>query len=93
MVVAWMASRTIRPRKMAALRKAWQFKRRPKGLIRLYFLRGARDEMIGISVFESRAALARYRRTPAERERLAAMRPLVTRVNWAGVYNAEDVRL
>ena len=93
MAIAWMASRTIRPRKMAALRKAWQFTRRPKGLIRLYFLRGARDEMIGISVFESRAALARYRRTPAERKRLAAMKPLVKRVNWAGVYDAEDVRL
>ena len=93
MAIAWMASRTIRPGKMAALRNAWQFNRKPRGLIRLYFLRGGRDEMIGISVFESRAALARYRRTAAERKRLAAMKPLVKRVNWAGVYNAEDVRL
>jgi len=43
--------------------------------------------------WQSRAALARYRRTAAERARLAAMKPLVKRVNWAGVYDAEDVRL
>ena len=93
MAIAWIASRTIRSGKMTAFRKAWQFARKPRGMIRVYFLRGARDEMIGISVFESRAALARYRRTTAERARLAAMKPLVKPVNWAGVYDAEDVRL
>lgn len=63
MPIAWMASRTIRRGKMATFRRTWQFNKKPRGLLRLYCLRGGRDEVIGISIFESRAALARYRRT------------------------------
>jgi heme-degrading monooxygenase HmoA len=94
-MIAWIASRTLQPRKVKAFRKVWQFKVRPQGLVRVYFLHGSetRDEMIGCSLWESRAALSRYRGTAAERERLAAMKPLVKRVNWAGIYKAEDVRL
>ena len=44
-----------------------------------------------IELRERRAQLVEHAR--AERERLAAMKPLVKRVNWAGVYDAEDVRL
>ena len=94
-MIAWIASRTLRPRKVKAFRQAWQFKVRPKGLVRVYFLHGSEDrqEMIVCSIWESRAALRRYRRTAAERERLAAMKPFVKRVNWSGVYEAEDVLL
>jgi heme-degrading monooxygenase HmoA len=94
-MIAWIASRTLQPRKVSAFRQAWQFKVRPEGLIRVYFLHGSenRNEMIGCSLWKSRAALAQYRRTAAERERLAAMKPFVKRVNWAGIYDAEDVLL
>ncbi len=94
-MIAWIASRTLQPRKVKAFRRVWQFKVRPEGLVRVYFLHGSenRDEMIGCSLWASRAALRRYRGTAAERQRLAAMKPLVKRVNWAGIYEAEDVLL
>lgn len=94
-MIAWIASRTLQPRKVKAFRRVWQFKVRPEGLVRVYFLHGSenRDEMIGCSLWDSRATLRRYRGTAAERQRLAAMKPLVKRVNWAGIYEAEDVLL
>jgi heme-degrading monooxygenase HmoA len=93
-MIAWIALRTLHPGKMSAFRRAWQFAARPAGLVRVYFLRGGKtNEMIGMSLWTSRAALSRYRRTPQERARLAAMDPLVKRIIWSGIFNAEDVHL
>lgn len=92
-MIAWIALRTLKPGTLAAFRRAWHFKVRPVGLLRVYFMRGPANTMIGLSLWRSRAALSRYRRTPVERARLASMKPLVTRVNWSGIYDAEDVRL
>jgi quinol monooxygenase YgiN len=94
-VIAWIALRTLQPGKVKAFRQAWHFKVRPKGMLRAYFLHHGEkpNEMIGMSLWESRSALSRYRRTAAEQARLAAMKPLVKRVNWAGIFDAEDVGL
>jgi hypothetical protein len=91
-MIGWIALRTLKPGKMTTFRRAWHFKTRPVGLVRVYFMRGPGNTMIGLSLFRSRAALRRYRRTAAERERLAAMAPLVRRVNWSGVFDAEEFR-
>ncbi|MGQ0550588.1 MAG: hypothetical protein ACT4PY_13070 [Armatimonadota bacterium] len=93
-MIAWIASRTLQPRKLKAFRRTWQFKVRPQGLVAVYFLHGAKpNEMIGLSLWRSGAALRRYRSSAAERERLAAMKPLVRRINWAAIYEAEKVLL
>lgn len=92
-MIAWIALRTLKPGKLAAFRRTWQFKVRPAGLLRVYFMRGPANTMIGLSVWRSRAALSRYRRTGGEQARLVAMKPLVKRINWSGIYDAEDVRL
>jgi hypothetical protein len=91
-MIAWIALRTLKPGKLAAFRRAWQFKVRPAGLRRVYFMSGPGNTMIGLSLFQSRAALSRYRRTSTERARLAAMKPLVRRVNWSGIFDVEELR-
>lgn len=94
-MVAWITSRTLHPGKARAFREPWVLKERPSGLLRIYFLRGVEDrnEMIGISVWESRAAITGYRRSAAERARQAAMKPFVKRINWSRLYEAEEIPL
>lgn len=94
-MVAWITSRTLQRGKFKAFRDAWLIKESPQGLQRVYLLRGLEDkhEILGVSVWESRAAIAAYRRGAGERARQVAMKPFVKRVNWSRLYEAEDIPL
>ncbi len=84
----WLISRTIKPDRLDDFNEAWTPKRRPKGLITAYLCISDKDanEIIGISVWSSRETCQAYMQSSKEKERRAAMRPLIEGVNWVGFY-------
>lgn len=84
----WLTSRTIKPDRLDDFKEAWVPKRKPKGLITAYLCVSDKDgnELIGISVWSSREACQDYMHSSKEKERRAAMRPLIESVDWVGFY-------
>jgi hypothetical protein len=76
--VVWITTRRIKPGAYEEFRKAWRPKDFPKGMLRAYECFSAeRNEVVGVSVWDSFESRERYRASPVEAERREAMAPYV----------------
>ena len=76
--VVWITTRTIRPGTYEEFRKAWRPSAFPEGMIRAYeCFSEDRNEVVGISVWDSFESRERYRLSEVEAERQRAMAPFV----------------
>lgn len=76
--VVWITTRRIRPGTYEEFRKSWRPKEFPKGMLRAYECFSAeRNEVVGVSVWDSYESREQYRASPVEAERREAMAPYV----------------
>jgi heme-degrading monooxygenase HmoA len=73
-----MTTRRLKPGTREDFRAAWRPGRYPDGMLRAYeYWAEDRDEVVGISLWESPEARERYRLSEVEAERRRAMAPYV----------------
>ena len=76
--VVWITTRRIKPDSYEDFRKAWRPSEFPKGMLRAYECFSAdRNEVVGVSVWDSHESREAYRASPVEAERREAMAPYV----------------
>jgi len=76
--VIWITTRTIAPGSYEEFRKAWRPSAFPDGMVRAYeCFSEERNEVVGISVWDSFESRERYRLSEVEAERQRAMAPFV----------------
>jgi hypothetical protein len=91
--VVWITTRTITPGSYEEFRQAWRPGVFPEGMIRAYeCFSEERNEVVGISIWESSEARERYRLSEVEAERQRAMAPFVEAES-SGVYVGRELRL
>ena len=74
----WVTSRVIKPGARSDFEQAWKPRTFPRGMLRAYELRSDEsEEIIGVSVWDSRESCEQYRSSAVEAERRAAMAPFV----------------
>lgn len=74
----WMTTRRIKPRMRQDFERAWRPQQAPAGMLRAYELWSEdEEEIVGVSVWDSRDTCERYRGSDAEERRRAAMAPFV----------------
>ena len=76
--VVWITTRTIKPGTYDEFRKAWRPSDFPDGMVRAYeCFSEERNEVVGISVWESFESRERYRLSDVEADRQRAIAPFV----------------
>lgn len=76
--VVWITTRRIKPGRYEEFRQAWRPKEFPGGMLRAYECFSAeRNEVVGVSVWDSYESREEYRASPVEAERREAMAPYV----------------
>ncbi len=76
--VVWITTRTIRPGTYDDFRRAWRPRDFPDGMVQAYeCFSEERNEVVGISVWDSFESRERYRLSDVEAERQRAMAPFV----------------
>jgi heme-degrading monooxygenase HmoA len=74
----WLTTRQIKPGARREFEQAWRPPQAPAGMLRAYELWSEdAEEIVGVSVWESRNACDGYRASDAEAQRRAAMAPFV----------------
>jgi heme-degrading monooxygenase HmoA len=74
----WVTSRIIKPNARSDFERAWRPRAFPRGMLRAYELRSDEgEEVVGVSVWDSRESCELYRSSSVEAERRAAMAPFV----------------
>ena len=91
--VVWITTRTIKPGSYEEFRKAWPPSSFPEGMIRAYeCFSEDRNEVVGISVWDSFESRERYRLSEVEAERQRAMRPFVEAES-SGLYVGRELEI
>lgn len=91
--IVWITTRRIKPDSYEAFRNAWRPKEFPEGMIRAYECYASdRDEVVGISIWDSLASREAYRLSKVEEERRRAMAPFVESET-SGVYSGRELRI
>jgi heme-degrading monooxygenase HmoA len=91
--VVWITTRRIKPGTYEEFRRAWRPKEFPEGMTRAYeCFSEERNEVVGISVWDSAASRERYRASQVEAERRQAMAPFVEAES-SGVYVGRELKM
>ena len=91
--VVWITTRRIRPGSYDDFRRAWRPSEFPEGMIRAYeCFAEDRDEVVGVSIWDSLESRDRYRLSDVEAERQRAMAPFVEAES-SGVYSGRELRI
>jgi hypothetical protein len=91
--VVWITTRRIKPRTYEEFRLAWRPKEFPDGMIRAYeCFSDDTNEVVGISIWDSRESRERYRLSDVESARRQAMAPFVE-AETSGMYVGRELKL
>ena len=91
--VVWITTRRIKPGTYEAFRTAWRPAEFPAGMVWAYECFAAdRNEVVGISIWDSHASREAYRLSEVETERRRAMAPYVDSET-SGVYVGRELRI
>ena len=91
--VVWITTRRIKPGTYEDFRRAWRPSEFPDGMVRAYeCFADDRDEVVGISIWDSLDSRDRYRLSDVEAERQRAMAPFVEAES-SGVYSGRELRI
>jgi len=91
--VIWITTRTIKRGSYEEFRKAWRPSSFPEGMIRAYeCFSEDRNEVVGISVWDSFASRERYRLSEVETDRQRAMAPFVEAES-SGLYVGRELQI
>ena len=91
--IVWITTRTIKPGSYDEFRKAWRPTTFPGGMLGAYECFSAeRNEVVGISVWDSLASRERYRLSEVEAERQRAMAPFVEAES-SGLYLGRELEI
>jgi heme-degrading monooxygenase HmoA len=89
----WITTRRLKPGSRDEFSRAWRPSAFPEGMLRAYeYHADDRDEVVGITVWESPEALDRYRLSDVEAERRRAMAPFVVEEH-SGFYVGHELRI
>ena len=90
--VVWITTRRIKEGAYEDFRRAWRPREFPDGMLRAYeCFAGEKNEVVGISTWESLEARETYRLSDVEAERRKAMAPFVESES-SGLYAGRDMR-
>jgi heme-degrading monooxygenase HmoA len=91
--VVWITTRRIKPGSYEDFRRAWRPREFPEGMLRAYeCFAEDRDEVVGVSIWDSLASRDRYRLSDVEAARQRAMAPFVEAES-SGVYSGRELRI
>ena len=91
--VVWITTRRIKPGTYEDFRRAWRPSEFPEGMIRAYeCFAEDRDEVVGVSIWDSLESRDRYRLSDVEAARHRAMAPFVEAES-SGVYSGRELRI
>jgi heme-degrading monooxygenase HmoA len=91
--VVWITTRRIKPGTYEDFRGAWRPREFPAGMLRAYECFAAdRNEVVGISIWDSLASRDQYRLSEVERDRQRAMAPYVEAES-SGVYSGRELHI
>ena len=91
--VIWITTRTLRPGSYDDFRKAWRPSEFPDGMLHAYeCFSENRNEVVGISVWDSFESRERYRLSGVEAERQRAMAPFVE-AERSGLYVGRELEI
>jgi hypothetical protein len=91
--VVWITTRRIRPGTYEDFRRAWRPSAIPDGMLRAYECYSEeRNEVVGISWWESLEAREQYRLSEVEAERQRAMAPFVEAES-SGLYLGRELEV
>ena len=91
--VVWITTRTIAPGSYEEFRKAWRPASFPEGMIGAYeCFSEERNEVVGISWWDSFESRERYRLSDVEAERQGAMAPFVEAES-SGLYTGRELEI
>jgi heme-degrading monooxygenase HmoA len=89
--VVWITTRRIRPGTYEEFSRAWRPAEFPEGMLRAYeCFADDRNEVVGISVWDSLESRERYRLSGTESERRRAMAPFVVEES-SGLYSGREL--
>ena len=91
--VVWITTRRIRAGSYEEFRKAWRPRSFPEGMLSAYeCFSEERNEVVGISTWDSFESRERYRRSDVEAERQRAMEPFVEAES-SGLYVGRELEI
>ncbi len=91
--VVWITTRRIKEGSYEDFRRAWRPAEFPPGMVWAYECFAAdRNEVVGISIWDSLASREAYRLSDVEAERRRAMAPYVESET-AGIYSGRELRM
>ena len=91
--VVWITTRTIKPGTYEDFRRSWRPREFPEGMLRAYeCFSDERNEVIGISIWDSTETRERYRASEVEAARREAMAPFVEAES-SGVYVGRELKI
>ena len=91
--VVWITTRRIKPGTYDEFRRAWRPREFPDGMLRAYeCFAGDRNEVVGVSIWDSLESRDRYRLSEVEAERQRAMAPFVETES-SGVYTGRELKI
>lgn len=89
----WITTRRLRPGSRDEFSRAWRPSDFPEGMVRAYECYSPDgNEVVGISVWESREARDRYRLSDVEKQRRQAMAPFVIEES-SGFYIGRELKI
>jgi heme-degrading monooxygenase HmoA len=91
--VVWITTRRIKPGAYEEFRKAWRPRAFPEGMLSAYeCFSEDRNEVVGISIWDSFESRERYRLSDVEAERQRAMAPYVEAES-SGLYVGRELEI
>jgi heme-degrading monooxygenase HmoA len=91
--VVWITTRRITPGSYQEFRQAWRPAEFPEGMLRAYeCFSEERNEVVGISIWDSEDSRERYRLSEVEADRRRAMAPFVEAES-SGLYVGRELKL
>jgi heme-degrading monooxygenase HmoA len=89
----WITTRRLKPGTREEFSRAWRPRAFPEGMLRAYeYYAVDRDEVVGISIWDSPDSRDRYRLSDVEAERRRAMAPYVVEES-SGFYEGRELRI
>src|SRR5438128_1602803 len=89
----WITTRRLKPGARGEFSRAWRPSEFPEGMLRAYECYAAdRNEVIGISIWDSPESRERYRLSKVEAERRRAMAPFVVEES-SGFYVGRELKI
>ena len=91
--VVWITTRRIKPGTYEEFRRAWRPAEFPEGMLRAYeCFSDERNEVVGISIWDSLESRERYRASDVETARREAMGPFVEAES-SGLYLGRELQI